>query len=111
MPPSLVCFVNLTLYPDIIQSEKKIIVPPKEIIKSVTIFDNTLLKKAMEDPRIIHRFSSREFEEMVCELLDKQGYNVKLTKQTRDGGKDIVVVQKSKLLYIVKFLNQIIVIL
>ena len=80
---------------DIIQSEKKIIVPPKEIIKSVTIFDNTLLKKAMEDPRIIHRFSSREFEEMVCELLDKQGYNVKLTKQTRDGGKDIVVVQKS----------------
>ena len=34
---------------------------------------------------------------MVCELLDKQGYNVKLTKQTRDGGKDIIVVQKSVL--------------
>lgn len=40
-------------------------------------------------------FSPREFEEMVCGLLDKQGYKVKLTKQTRDGGKDIIVVQKS----------------
>lgn len=80
---------------DIIQSERKVIVPSKEIIKSVTIFDNTLLKKAVDDPRVIHSFSSREFEEMVCELLDKQGYNVKLTKQTRDGGKDIIVVQKS----------------
>lgn len=80
---------------DIIHSERKVIVPSKEIIKSVTIFDNTLLKKAVDDPRVIHSFSSREFEEMVCELLDKQGYNVKLTKQTRDGGKDIIVAQKS----------------
>lgn len=80
---------------DIIQPERKVIIPSKEIIKSVTIFDNTLLKKAVDDPRVIHSLSSREFEEMVCELLDKQGYNVKLTKQTRDGGKDIIVVQKS----------------
>lgn len=80
---------------DIIHSENKIIVPSKDIIRGVAVVDNSLIKKAKEDPRIILSFSPREFEEMVCELLDKQGYNVKLTKQTRDGGKDIIVVQKS----------------
>lgn len=80
---------------DLIYSENKKIVPSKEIIKSVAVVDNSLLRNAKEDPRIILSFSPREFEEMVCELLDKQGYNVKLTKQTRDGGKDIIVVQKS----------------
>lgn len=80
---------------DIIHSENKIIVPSKEIIRGITVVDNSLLRKAKEDPRIILSFSPREFEEMVCELLDKQGYDVKLTKQTRDGGKDIIVVQKS----------------
>lgn len=80
---------------DIILPEKKLITPSKEIIKDVTILNETLLKKAKENPYIIHEFTPRQFEEMVCELLDKQGYDVKLTKQTRDGGKDIIAVQKS----------------
>ena len=71
------------------------VVPPKEIIRNVTVVDNSLLRKVKENPKILFNFSPREFEEMVCELLDKQGYNVKLTKQTRDGGKDIIVVKKS----------------
>lgn len=79
----------------IIHSENKVIVPSKDIIRGVTVVCDSLLRKAKEDPRIIHSFSPREFEKLVCELLDKQGYNVKLTKQTRDGGKDIIVVQKS----------------
>lgn len=80
---------------NIICPQNKVIVPPKDLIRDVTAVDNSLLKKAKDNPRIIFNFSPREFEEMVCELLDKQGYNVKLTKQTRDGGKDIIVVQKS----------------
>lgn len=72
-----------------------LVVPSRDIIKNVTIINDTLLKKAKDNPGIIHNFTSREFEEMVCDFLDKQGYYVKLTKQTRDGGKDIIVVQKS----------------
>lgn len=82
---------------DIVLPDKDLIVPSKEIITGVTIINDSLLKRAKDDPKIIDNISSREFEEMVCELLDKQGYNVKLTKQTRDGGKDIIVVQKSVL--------------
>lgn len=80
---------------DIILPENKIIVPSKDVIKNVTIINESLLKKSIENPQIIHSFSPYEFEQMVCELLDKQGYTVKLTKQTRDGGKDIIIIQKS----------------
>lgn len=82
---------------EIVLPDKDLIVPSKDIITGVTIINDSLLKRAKDDPKIIDNISSREFEEMVCELLDKQGYNVKLTKQTRDGGKDIIVVQKSVL--------------
>lgn len=80
---------------DVILPNKNIIVPSKDIVKGVTVINDTLLKRAKENPQIMHNFTPREFEEMVCELLDKQGHNVKLTKQTRDGGKDVIVVQKS----------------
>lgn len=80
---------------DIIYSPNEIILPSKEIIRDIAVVDDSLVRRAKENPRIMLSFSPREFEEMVCELLDKQGYNVKLTKQTRDGGKDIIVVQKS----------------
>lgn len=82
---------------DNIYFDSKIIIPSKEIIRDVSVVDNSLLQRAKENPQIILDFSPREFERMVCELLDKQGYKVKLTKQTRDGGKDIIVVQKSVL--------------
>lgn len=80
---------------DIIYAPNEIMLPSREIITDISVVDDSLLKRAKQDPRIMLSFSPREFEEMVCELLDKQGYKVKLTKQTRDGGKDIIVVQKS----------------
>jgi HJR/Mrr/RecB family endonuclease len=35
--------------------------------------------------------SPREFERLIAELYEIEGYNVKLTQQTRDGGKDLIV--------------------
>lgn len=43
----------------------------------------------------MYELSSSEFEELICELFDKKGYNVKLTQKTRDGGKDILVVENN----------------
>lgn len=83
---------------DIVVPKKEIIIPPmKEIIKDVAIMGQSLLQKAKDNPDIIYKFTPREFEEMVCDFLDKKGYDVELTKQTKDGGKDIIVVQKSLL--------------
>jgi HJR/Mrr/RecB family endonuclease len=40
----------------------------------------------------IHQLGSRQFEELIAELLFKQGFEVQLTKQTRDGGYDILAI-------------------
>ena len=76
---------------------ERFVVPKHEIIRSVSAINNSLLKRVRDDPRIIKQLTPRQFEEMVCELLDKQGYSVNLTKQTKDGGKDIIVVRKDVL--------------
>ena len=75
--------------------KNELILPSKEIINGVTIVNDTLLRQVKKDPKILRCFTPREFECLVCELLDKEGYKVKLTKQTRDGGKNIIVIEKS----------------
>lgn len=88
---------GIQIGPEIIVPERQIITPPKEIITGVTILDSKLLQQVKSDPSIMYRLSPRQFEEMVCDILDAQGYKVELTQQTRDGGKDIIVTQKSSL--------------
>ena len=44
------------------------------------------------DNSTIYRIGPRDFEEMIAELLRKQGFSVELTKQTRDGGYDILAI-------------------
>jgi restriction system protein len=39
----------------------------------------------------------RRFEHLVAELFNGFGYEVELTKQTRDGGKDIIAVKRAEL--------------
>lgn len=42
----------------------------------------------------IFKIPSRLFEEIVAELMYKKGYEVELTKATRDGGRDIIALKK-----------------
>lgn len=64
-----------------------------------------LINLAKNNPSILYSITPRDFEELVAEIFDRQGFNVELTKATRDGGKDIVAIQSSmgiKLKYIVE---------
>jgi restriction system protein len=45
------------------------------------------LKKHPED---IFKLTSRQYEELIAELMSDMGYEVELTRATRDGGKDIL---------------------
>lgn len=54
----------------------------KKIIKDIYIDNEKLLQ--------IH---SREFEKVIAELLSHQGFDVELTKQTRDNGYDIIALK------------------
>jgi restriction system protein len=67
--------------------------PPKlitEIKPSIVVANEALLEKLKRQPDSIFQLPSRKFEELVAELLDGMGFEVELTKATRDGGKDIL---------------------
>lgn len=48
------------------------------------------IKGILEDENIIFNIDSRVFEELVSEVFKRQGYEINLTPQTRDGGYDIL---------------------
>jgi HJR/Mrr/RecB family endonuclease len=74
--------------------ERNLVVPPAKIIDEVTpkivIANEALLEKLKRQPESIFQLPARKFEELVAELLDDMGFEVELTKATRDGGKDIL---------------------
>lgn len=49
-----------------------------------------LVRFLAENPSFLYKLEPRAFEELVAELLYKSGFEVELTAQTRDGGKDII---------------------
>ena len=46
----------------------------------------------------IHKISPRQFEELIAELLKNLGYKCELTSLIKDGGKDIIAIQKDGVL-------------
>ena len=49
-----------------------------------------LIARISEDRDLIYTVSPREFEELVEQILQDEGFSTYLTKATRDGGRDIV---------------------
>lgn len=75
------------------------------IIGQVREVNDDLLRRVADDPRLLHTLDPRKFEELVAEGLSRRGFDVQLTPQTRDGGKDIYAAQHTDLgsfLYIVE---------
>src|SRR5688572_23725094 len=52
------------------------------------------LKKIVQNPALIDQLSPREFEELVASILEALGWQVSLTQATRDGGFDILAIQR-----------------
>lgn len=82
-------------HPKIIIPKRNSIKVPDEIKNDINAVTRSLLDKVVLNPEMLFEITPRQFEELVCELFEKKGYNVKLTKQTRDGGKDIIILNNS----------------
>lgn len=71
-----------------------ILVPKRQIItitKPIIVNANhDLLTSLKKQPLSIRKLTPREFEELLADLLRDMGWDVELTKQTRDGGSDIL---------------------
>jgi HJR/Mrr/RecB family endonuclease len=48
-----------------------------------------LTSHLLNNPKAMHEISPRKFEELVAYIMEKHGYEVTLTQQTKDGGIDI----------------------
>ncbi len=67
----------------------------KFITNDIKIVNKSILERINFNPNGVYDLSPRQFEELVAELMTKQGYNVDLTKATRDGGKDLIIANHS----------------
>jgi hypothetical protein len=64
-----------------------------------------LISRLSKNPELLHDLSPRKFEELVAELLSREGLEVHLTPETRDGGRDVLAFHQTpvgRLLYLVE---------
>lgn len=61
------------------------------VIANVSEVDDKLLYEISQNPKLLHDLEPREFERVIARMFEKKGFSVKITPQTRDGGKDIFV--------------------
>ena len=62
-----------------------------KIITDIRVVNKRILDKIGRQPQAIYQLTPRQFEIMVAELFEERGYKVELTQQTRDGGKDLFI--------------------
>jgi restriction endonuclease Mrr len=72
---------------DIIHDGRTII----EVSKAV---DDRILEHFRKNPDELRTMDHRLFEKLVAEIYHGFGYEVELTQQTRDGGKDIIAIKR-----------------
>lgn len=58
---------------------------------AVTEINDQLLYDLAQNPELLHNLSPYNFERVVARMFEKKGFTVKITPQTRDGGKDIFI--------------------
>lgn len=57
----------------------------------VTEVNDELLYELSQNPNLLHNLSPYDFERVIARMFEKKGFTVKITPQTRDGGKDIFI--------------------
>jgi len=62
---------------------------PSQLVESIRLVSGRLLQYFSDRPDEMYRLASRAFEELVAELLNREGFDVELTPNSGDGGVDI----------------------
>lgn len=83
-----------------LEEELPIVIPEKEQRRSIIQVTDEVTRKLIEyfsrHPEELKNMNRRKFEELVAELFKGFGYDVELTKQTRDGGRDIIALKSGE---------------
>jgi restriction system protein len=85
--------------------EAKLYVPEqKKIITNLQLGVSDLLVAAADNSELLFKRDWREFEELVAFIFFRHGFQVTLTKPTRDGGRDIIALRSDELNIPLKYL-------
>lgn len=68
-----------------------------KLITDIKAVNETYLNLIKKNPNSMYNLSPRQFEEYTAELFQKMGYTVTITPQTRDGGKDLLILTHNAL--------------
>jgi hypothetical protein len=81
------------LYEDLIASS----IPETEhrVISTADGHWNYLISQLSKNPDEMYRMDPRSFEELVAQLLSREGFDVTLTPPTKDGGRDVLAVENT----------------
>lgn len=74
------------------------VVPPEQSEKKIVLLHEvsrlqTTMEEIYQDNNKLYTLKPRDFESMIGELLRHKNFEVELTKQTRDGGYDLIALQ------------------
>ncbi|MDO9341184.1 MAG: restriction endonuclease [Bacteroidales bacterium] len=72
------------------------IISQRTIIDISSQINDRLIKHFSQNPNELKVINRRLFEELIAELFHGFGFEVELTKQTRDGGRDIVAIKNAE---------------
>ncbi|MCX7099132.1 MAG: restriction endonuclease [Methylococcales bacterium] len=64
--------------------------------KVILTIDTAFKRELLKNPRILHEISPRKFEELIAVIMSDLGFDVQLTRATRDGGADIYASLKNE---------------
>ena len=79
---------QVTVQPSIVAPNQRQII--KAVAPIIVTANDVLIEKLKRQPSDLFKITSRQFEEVIADLLSDMGIEVELTPQTRDGGKDIL---------------------
>jgi len=70
-----------------------------------TDVNDALKKYFAQHPEKLHQLNPRKFEELVASILKDFGFEVELTQQTRDGGRDILAYMRNAVVQFLTFVE------
>ena len=75
--------------------EESILSLPEEqkVITALNSSVTDLIHEISKKPGILYQIKPRQFEELIAHIFSQNGFKVELTKQTRDGGRDIIALR------------------
>lgn len=73
-----------------IEVYRKIYGNSPNFLSAIRNINQNLIEQLKNNPEDLYQLTPRRFEELVAEIIADMGYDVELTPQTRDGGRDIL---------------------